>query len=350
MSYQREYENRLKVGLVGVGSHAYRNILPALNFLPVSLEAICDVDIDKARRTAAQYGVQHVFAQTSEMYRSVQLDAVLLCVSPTMHPQLACEAFEAGLHVWTEKPPAMRASEVRDMIRSRGDRVCVVGFKKAFMPSTEKAIEIFTSDQYGPLRSMLGAYNMTIPGDGEAVLRERRFTNWLANGCHPLSLMLAVGGPVNHVTTHRSSRGGGACVLEFASGVIGNLHLADGGNTTQPLEHYLFLGSNCHLTIDNCSRVTLQRGIPFDYATTASYLAEGTDSGAVVWEPQNSYATLENMALFTQGMAPELRYFCDCALKRQSAERGSLEFALEVMKVYEAALLSNGDRVAVNDG
>jgi hypothetical protein len=34
-------------------------------------------------------------------------------------------------------------------------------------------------------------------------------------------------------------------------------------------------------------------------------------------------------------------------LAGKPAERGSLEFALEVMRTYEAALLSTGQRVAV---
>ena len=37
-----------------------------------------------------------------------------------------------------------------------------------------------------------------------------------------------------------------------------------------------------------------------------------------------------------------MRYFCDCILEGKPAEQGSLEFALEVMKVYEAGLRSEG--------
>jgi predicted dehydrogenase len=57
MSYQRDYSKRLRVGIVGVGSHCYRNLLPALNFLPVELVAVCDTNLDVAKKTAAQYGV-----------------------------------------------------------------------------------------------------------------------------------------------------------------------------------------------------------------------------------------------------------------------------------------------------
>ncbi len=55
---------------------------------------------------------------------------------------MACQALDAGLHVWLEKPPAMRAPEVEEMIRHRKDGVVVVGFKKAFMPAAFKAREV----------------------------------------------------------------------------------------------------------------------------------------------------------------------------------------------------------------
>jgi len=347
MSYQREFKKKLNVAMVGVGSHAYRNILPIMTYLPVSLRAICDIDEERARVTAAQYGAKGVYTNAGEMYRSEELDAVFLCVSAQLHPQLACEAFDAGLHVWLEKPPAIRASEIEEMIRHRKDRVSVVGFKKAFMPSTQKVIEIYSTEGYGPLKSILAVYSMTIPENGAEVLRERKYVNLLNNGCHPLSLMIAVGGSVSAVTAHRAAHGGGICVLEFENGAIGNFHLAHGGNNSQPLERYSFFGNHCHTVIDNGLRVTFQRGIPNEYGITTNYAPEGFDSGAVVWEPQNCSATLENKALFTQGMYDEMWYFCDQILAGKPAVKGSLEFALEVMKVYEAALLSNGSRISV---
>lgn len=347
MSYQREFETKLNVGIVGVGSHAYRNLLPALNYLPVSLRAVCDSNRRLAEVTAAQYGAKGWYENAAEMYRNERLDAVFLCVSPQLHPQLACQAFAAGLHVWMEKPPATRASQVAEMIRHRKDRIAVVGFKKAFMPATQKAIEIFSAEPYAPLRSILAEYPMTIPEDGEAVLREGQYVNWLRNGCHPISLCMAVAGAVSAVTLHRAGHGGGVCVLEFANGVIGNFHMAAGENRAQPIERYSFFGDRCHLVIDNGLRVTLQRGIPFQYGRTTSYVPEGLDSGAVVWEPQNREASLENKALFTQGIYQEMQYFCAQVLAGRPAEKGSLEFTLEVMKVYEAVLLSGGKRIEI---
>ena len=186
---------------------------------------------------------------------------------------------------------------------------------------------------------------MTIPEDGQTVLRERQRPNWLQNGCHPLSLILAVGGEVSAVTMHRSSGGAGVCVLEFRNGAVGTFNLVS-ARAKRDCERYAFWGKS-HISIDGNLRVTVQRGIPFEYSRTTTYVPSGMDSGAVVWEPQDKLGTLENKALFTQGFYDEMRYFCDCVLSGQSAELGSLEFALSVMKVYEAALLSGGNRIEI---
>ena len=241
MSYQREFESRLNVGVVGVGSHCYRNILPAMHYLPVRLKAFCDLRLDLAKATAEEYGVGACYASTADMYAGEDLDCVFICVSPEAHPELACEALDAGLHVWMEKPPATLASEVETMMRHRGDRVVVVGFKKAFMPATRKVIELMGTEDCGPLRGLSAEYPMTIPEDGEQVLRVREAPNWLKNGCHPLSLLLAVGGDVSAVTMHRSDYGTGVCILEFASGAVGSFNLV---SARRGCERYAFWGIN----------------------------------------------------------------------------------------------------------
>ena len=347
MSYQREFDRRLRVALVGGGSHAYRNVLPALHYLPVHLKALCDLNLPLAQRTAAEYGGVNCYASVAELLRGEELDAVLLCVSAAAHPALACEALAAGLHVWMEKPAAMSLAEVELMMASQGDRIVTVGYKKAFMPAVTKLREILALPAHQPLRSILAQYAVTVPKDGATILRERRANNWLNNGCHPLAFMLAIGGRVTAVTVHHGQTDDSLVVLEFASGVLGTLHGAMGVGNSQPVEVFTAFAEGAILTVDNSSRVTYQRGIPFVYGKSTTYAPPGLEHGAIVWAPQNCLATLENNPLFTQGMYGSLRTFCDQALGGPRIHDGSLEFAHELTAVYEAALLSAGKRQPV---
>ena len=341
--YQRDYERRIRVGVVGIGQHAYRNLLPALHYLPVDLVAVCaHSNEDRAKVTAQEYGCTW-YMNPMEMYESERLEAVFICVSPELHPELVCQAFDAGLHVWLEKPPAMRAAGVQQMIAHQGDRIGVVGFKKAFMPVVDKALEIAASEDYGDLRSILAVYPMRMPDNGPEVLENETFTNWLGNGVHPLSFLIAVGGPVETITVHSGPTGHGVAALAFKSGVMGTFHLASG---PLPMEAYTLYGDSWHCDITNNSKLALYR----DYGPTGThtFIPPSYETGALVWEAQNCVATIENKSLFTQGIYAEMRYFCDCILEHRAAERGSLEFAHEVMKVYEAGLQSSGKTISIS--
>jgi len=338
MSYQREFEKKINVGIIGIGSHSYRNLLPAMNYLPVNIKAVCNRNPDIGQVTARQYGCAH-YQSPAEMYANEEIEAVFICVSPQLHPQFILEALDHNIHVWVEKPLALRAYEVEEMLARRTRQVVVVGYKKLFSPAAQKAIEVVNSPKYGDLQSVLAIYPMTIPADGQKVLESRELCNWLNNGTHPLSFMMALGGKVSSVTSLCNKTGQGVVALQFANGVAGTFHMSSG---PQPrLERYAAYGKNWQLDIEN-SKITLQRGVPFVYKETTNYAPEGDDHGAIVWEPSNCTATLENKALFTQGMYFEMKYFCDCILENTTPTKGSLEFSLELMKVYEAGLLSGG--------
>jgi predicted molibdopterin-dependent oxidoreductase YjgC len=86
--YQREFDRKIRVGIVGAGSHMYRNLLPALHHLPVELAAVCNRSPEKLNRTVAEYRCA-AYTDPEEMYEKERLDGVIISVSPEMHPRLA---------------------------------------------------------------------------------------------------------------------------------------------------------------------------------------------------------------------------------------------------------------------
>jgi predicted dehydrogenase len=340
--------DRIRVGLVGAGSHARRNILPTLTYLPVDLVAICDKEADRAGEAARQFGA-HPYTKTAEMYAEEELDAVFLVVSPTLHPDLAIEAFGAGLHVWTEKPAAVSTARIDDMISARGDRVCIIGYKKSFMPAVVKARELLGLAEAGPLVSLLGVYPVGVPDVEPDAAGAFPVSNWLTSGCHALSVLRVVGGPVESVVVHRTSQGGGACVLRHTSGTVSNLHLAVGASKFQPCEQYLFVTENGSVHIGNSRKVTYQRGLTVAYDEDFTFAPPGLDSGAIVWEAQDTMATMQGKNVVTQGIYGALSAFCLAVQEKEIPDSGTLEFARDVTAIYEAALRSHGEHIAVSN-
>ncbi len=349
MTYQRDWDRKLRVGVVGLGGHAYRNVLPTLHYLPVHLAALCDVNADLLARTAAEYATATAYPDAAAMFEQASLDAVLLCTGPRFHPELAIAAMRSGLHVWMEKPPALRASGVEAMIAARGDRVCAVGFKKAYMPAARKAQELLGEAAFGPLRSLLAVYPVIIPRDGRQVLASGVSPPFLEVGCHPLSLMRFLGGDITAVTTLRGpgEEAVGTVNVQFASGAIGVLHMAGGSPALHAGERYDLFGNGQIISIENSVRVAYHRGVPFSYENQTDFTAPGLDSGTVLWESSNRQGTLENTSLFIQGMYAELLDFCQAVFEQRQPTVGTLEFGLDIMRIYEAALLSEGTPVPV---
>ena len=345
--YQREAARRIRIGVVGVGSHSYRNILPTLTYLPVELVAVADADAGRAAQAARQYGAKASYGSATEMYAAEDLEAVLLCVSPKLHPPLAIEAFNAGLHVYMEKPAALRASAIPEMIAARGALKSVVGYKKAFMPAVRKAVDLLALEENAPLRSVLGVYPCALPDNGPEALESGADTEWLANGCHPLSALIALSGPVETVTVHRARHGGAAVILQHRAGAMSTLQLAKGVPMSQPFERYLVAAGEHSIEIENARRLVYQRGIPFAYGNATSFISDELDRGAVVWEAQDGLNTLENKAVFTQGLFGGLSAFCSAVLDGTPPAAGTLEFALELTRVWEAVHLSDGQPVPV---
>jgi len=101
-------------------------------FFRSNFAALADTNSDLGERTALQYGRIPHYESAAKMYENEELDAVLLCVSPKLHPQLATEALASGLHVWMEKPASTSVREVDEMIRARGGRVVVGRLQEGF--------------------------------------------------------------------------------------------------------------------------------------------------------------------------------------------------------------------------
>lgn len=332
----------IRLGLVGAGRHCTNVLLPLLPHLPVRLVAVADPDEAHCRHAAERYGATGRYAEAAEMYACEQLDAVLICVGPRQHPVLVGQALAAGLHVWVEKPLATSVAEIDALLAQRGDRVVVVGLKKAFMPGIRRLRELAQRPASGRLLNLVGEYPVQVPPEGRAALLAGKAGSWLANGCHPLAALLAIGGPVAHLTAHLNGSGYGVIALEFVSGAIGSLNLL-------PLrgvhDRYAVFSENLHAEVENGWTVRWHRG----GARSDAWDFTSTDDqgGSVVWEPDNAFARWESRMHATQGFWHELEHFCACVQAGRPASDGSLEFARDLQRAWDAALDSQGRRIAV---
>src|SRR4051794_39721503 len=107
ITYNFEYERRLKACFIGAGGHSYRNIYPSLRYAPVDLAAVCDVDGGRAAQYARLFGAGRSYTDHREMLAAEKPEVVFIVTS--YHPDgrvqatdLAQDVLAAGAHVWME--------------------------------------------------------------------------------------------------------------------------------------------------------------------------------------------------------------------------------------------------------
>src|SRR6185503_8522443 len=95
----------IRVGVVGAGIGS--NHVAAFRELPdqYAVEALCDLDGDRARRVAAEHGVPTVLTAYDDLLAR-DLDLIDICTPSNLHFAQAMQALAAGRHVLVEKPLA----------------------------------------------------------------------------------------------------------------------------------------------------------------------------------------------------------------------------------------------------
>ena len=169
ITYNFEYERRIKAGFIGCGGHSYRNIYPAFQYAPVDLVAVCDLDKKRAEAYASIFGAKRYYDNHLKMLENEELDAVFVVTNyyngkPRYH-ELSIDIMKAGCHAWIEKPPASSIREVMEMIEvSKGTgKFVMVGFKKVFFTAIAKVKDIISSDNFGTPASIYVRYPQSLP-------------------------------------------------------------------------------------------------------------------------------------------------------------------------------------------
>lgn len=126
---------------------------------------------DRARSLASELHATAYAGELDEMLRKERLDAVSICTPPWLHAGQAQVAFEAGVHVLTEKPMAMTAAECDAMCaaaRRAGRKLCV-SHNFLFSRSVSEVRRRIAEGRLGRVEAVLG-FQMSTP--------RRRLPDW----------------------------------------------------------------------------------------------------------------------------------------------------------------------------
>ncbi len=122
----------------------------------------------------------------------------------------------------------------------------------------------------------------------------------------------------------------------FVNGAVGAFHFGAGQAGTSPLERLEIVGEGANVVVENAVHLIYYRpGSPGPYGRTPSYLTD-VGQAPVSWEPEMSLGQIYNTNNFFQGYAPSIIAFARAALGGPALAYGTLEDALEIVKLFEA--------------
>ena len=113
----------LKIAIIGCGKIADQHVFAARRIVGCEVVALCDRELLMARQLGERFGIAACFADAAEMLRAAKPDVVHITTPPQGHFSLARQCFEAGSHVYLEKPFTVTAPEAEGLLRlaeSRG--------------------------------------------------------------------------------------------------------------------------------------------------------------------------------------------------------------------------------------
>jgi predicted dehydrogenase len=216
----------LRIGQVGLGYWG-RNLARVFDDV-ADLRWLCESSAALREEFASRYPTAKVTGVVEEMLSSGEIDAVVIATPVPTHYPLARQALEADLHVFVEKPPAMRVGEMEDLIglaEARG-RVLMPGHLLLYHPAVQKLKELVDSGELGEV--------LVVYGNRQNLGKIRKDENALWSlGVHDLSVILyLIGEEIEEAAAHgHAFLNEGVedvvfCYLRFPSGKIAHMHLS----------------------------------------------------------------------------------------------------------------------------
>ncbi|MBM4042103.1 MAG: Gfo/Idh/MocA family oxidoreductase [Planctomycetes bacterium] len=194
--------NPVRLGVVGCGVIGPTHMAAAAASPDIELVAVADLIEERGRAAGEKFKAKRVYRSGAELLDDPEVEAVVLAFPTGKRTELALQAFAKGKHVLVEKPVAMNAGEVRQMIAARGRLVaacCSSRFR--FLEGARVAADFLASGALGDLR-VVRCRNLAACGPKpEAPRPDWRLTRalngggYLVNwGCYDLDYLLGITG------------------------------------------------------------------------------------------------------------------------------------------------------------
>jgi predicted dehydrogenase len=266
---------RLAIAGIGAGYFSRFHLEGWQDVAGAEVVAWCDLNEDKARAMAGEFGVPRTFADAAAMLDACKPDLVDIVTPPPSHAALAALAHARGIPVICQKPMTPSWAESAAMADAAGKAgvLCVIHENFRFQPWYREAKRLLTS---GALGTPHGVAFRLRPGDGQGprayldrqpyfqqmsrLLIVETAIHWIDTFRYLLGEVEAVTARLRRMNPVIAGEDAGILIFEFAGGETGlfdgnrlNDHVA--ANPRRTMGEMWLEGSAGVLRLDGDSRL-----------------------------------------------------------------------------------------------
>lgn len=146
--------NKLGVAVIGTGFWGKNHARVYKELENTNLIAICDVDPERAKAIANQYGVK-AYTDSATMLKDPEIQAISVCTWSIKLAEEALKGLNAGKHVLVEKPMATDTKQAQMLLDTAkaNDLKLSVGFLMRFIPGLQQIRQAVETKKIGELVS-----------------------------------------------------------------------------------------------------------------------------------------------------------------------------------------------------
>jgi predicted dehydrogenase/threonine dehydrogenase-like Zn-dependent dehydrogenase len=252
--------NGTRVSFIGLGSYAKGVLLPALHNVPgVTLTTAVTSTGISAGHAGQKYGFSNI-ATDPVAALGEDTDLVFIATRHDTHARLAADALRAHKHVFCEKPLALDADGLADVIAAAepASGLLTVGFNRRFAPLLLRA-KAALEPRSGPLVMLYRINAGQIP-ESHWVQREEGGGRILGELCHFVDALTFLSGslPVEaHAIAARRHGDAVSVLIRFADGSTGTIVYSSLGEPSAPKEYLEILADSRVVRLDDFRRLTV---------------------------------------------------------------------------------------------
>jgi predicted dehydrogenase len=160
---------KIRWGILGTASIAYRRAVPALQSTPnAEVVAVASRSLEKAQKFATERGIAQAFGSYEALLASPAVDAIYIPLPNSEHATWALRCAEAGKPVLCEKPLAPTATDAQRVVDAFAQRKLLLaeGFMYRFHPLTERVLELVKAGAIGRIVGASAAFNFALNAGG----------------------------------------------------------------------------------------------------------------------------------------------------------------------------------------